>query len=97
MIFGIILNRSGWRVDYFGTSTPIEELLTVVRQVQPDLVVLAATTTDCFTGILPELPRLAETEAPSALAGTGATRRMTEKLGARLLIGDPVAQHKTKC
>jgi MerR family transcriptional regulator, light-induced transcriptional regulator len=89
MIFGIILNRSGWRVDYFGTNTPIEELVDVVQQVQPDLVVLAATTTLRFTGILPELSRLADM-APLALAGAGATQRMTENLGARLLIGDPV-------
>ena len=89
MIFGIILNRSGWRVDYFGTSTPIEELVAVVQQVQPDLVVLAATTTARFSGILPELSRLADM-APLALAGAGATQRMTDKLGARLLIGDPV-------
>ncbi len=89
MIFGIILNRSGWRVDYFGTSTPIEDLVAVVQQVQPDLVVLAATTTSRFSAILPELSRLAGL-APLALAGAGATQRMTEKLGARLLIGDPV-------
>jgi MerR family transcriptional regulator, light-induced transcriptional regulator len=89
MIFGIILNRSGWRVEYFGTSTPVEELVAVVHQVHPDLVVLAATTTDRFTGILPKLSRLADM-APLALAGAGATQRITEELGARLLIGDPV-------
>ena len=27
LVFGIVLNRSGWRVDYFGASTPIDELI----------------------------------------------------------------------
>jgi MerR family transcriptional regulator, light-induced transcriptional regulator len=43
MIFGIVLNRSGWRIDYFGTSTPVEELQRCVEAARPDLVVLAAT------------------------------------------------------
>ena len=89
LIFGIVLNRSGWRVDYFGTNTPIEELVTVVEQDSPDLVVLAAATSERFARIGPELTRLAGM-TPLALAGAGATRRMSEKLGARLLIGDPV-------
>lgn len=89
LIFAIILNRSGWRVDYFGSSTPVEELVTVANQVHPDLVVLAATTADRFTGILPALTRLADI-APLALAGAGATQRMADELGARLLTGDPV-------
>ena len=90
MIFGIIINRSGWRVNYFRTNTPIDDLLTVVQRVRPELVVLAATTTDRFTAILPELSRLAAM-APLALAGAGATRRMTDELDARLLTGDPVS------
>lgn len=89
MIFGIILNRSGWRVDYFGMNTPIDELVEVAIQVHPDLVVLAATTTERFVDILPELQRLADL-APLALGGAGATRPMTDQLGARLLTGDPI-------
>ena len=30
LIFGIVLNRSGWRIDYFGASTPVDELVRVV-------------------------------------------------------------------
>ena len=26
MVFGIVLNRTGWRIDYLGTNTPVEEL-----------------------------------------------------------------------
>jgi DNA-binding transcriptional MerR regulator len=89
MIFGIILNRCGWRVDYFGMNTPIDELVQVANKFHPELVVVAATTIERFAEILPELERLADL-APLALAGAGATRSMTDQLGARLLTGDPV-------
>ncbi len=89
MMFGIILNRRGWRVDYLGANTPIRELVRLANQVHPDLVVVAAVTSDRYAEILPELSGLAET-APLALAGAGATRRMADELGARLLTDDPV-------
>ena len=44
MIFGIVLNRSGWSIDFLGSSIPLEEVERVSRrQAHPDLVVLAAT------------------------------------------------------
>jgi len=95
LIFGIVLNRSGWRVDYFGANTPVEELVQETNRSRPALVVVAATTTDRFTAIVTELARLAAV-APLALAGAGATQRLVEEIGARLLTGDPVtaAQHE---
>ncbi len=95
LIFGIVLNRSGWRVDYFGASTPVEELIREASRSRPELVVVAATTTDRFNAIVTELARLASV-APLALAGAGATQGMVDEIGARLLIGDPVtaAQHE---
>ena len=95
LIFGIVLNRNGWRVDYFGASTPIDELVRAVGRSRPELVVVAATTTDRFTAILGELAQLAAV-APLALAGAGATQHMADEIGARLLSGDPVtaAQHQ---
>ena len=72
LIFGIVLNRNGWRVDYFGASTPIDELVQAAGRSRPELVVVAATTTDRFTAILSELAQLAAV-APLALAGAGAT------------------------
>jgi len=95
LIFGIVLNRTGWRVDYFGASTPVEELIQEASRSRPELVVVAATTTDRFNAIVTELARLAAV-APLALAGAGATQGMVDEIGARLLIGDPVtaAQHE---
>ena len=45
LIFGIVLNRNGWRVDYFGASTPVDELVGAAVRSRPNLIVLAATTT----------------------------------------------------
>ena len=40
MIFGVVLNRNGWSIDYFGMNTPVEELERAVDATHPDLVVL---------------------------------------------------------
>jgi len=95
MMFGIVLNRRGWRVDYLGASTPIDELVRLTNQVHPDLVVVSAVTPDRFAKVRPELSGLAGI-APLALAGAGATRQMADELGARLLADDPVtaAEHE---
>jgi len=89
MIFGIILHRTGWRIEYLGANTPIEELVVSGERIRPDLIVLAAVTVDRFAGIVPELTHLADTTR-LALAGAGATRRIADDVGARLLAGDPV-------
>ena len=95
LIFGIMLNRSGWRIDYFGASTPVDQLVHVADRSRPDLIVLAATTADRFDPILGELARLAAV-APLAIAGVGATQHIADEIGARLLSGDPVsaAEHQ---
>ena len=89
MIFGIALNRNGWRVDYLGADTPIEEVVTVAHRIHPDLIVLAAVTEDRFAGIVPELTHLADT-TQLALAGAGATLGIADEVGARRLRNDPV-------
>jgi MerR family transcriptional regulator, light-induced transcriptional regulator len=95
LIFGIVLNRSGWRIDYFGASTPVDDLVRLVGRSRPELVVMAATTTDRFDPILGELARLAAVAA-LAIAGAGATQHIADEIGARLLAGDPVsaAEHE---
>jgi MerR family transcriptional regulator, light-induced transcriptional regulator len=90
LIFGIVLNRSGWRIDYFGASTPVDELVRVAGRSRPELVVVAATTTDRFDPIVGELARLAAV-APLAIAGAGAIQQFADEIGARLPSGDPVS------
>ena len=91
MIFGIVLNRNGWSIDYFGMNTPVEELGQAVDATHPDLVVLAATTRETLESLRPELAALAR-RAPLALAGAGATAQLASIIGARLMADDVVTE-----
>ena len=91
MVFGIVLNRNGWRIDYLGMSTPVEELARTVGARRPDLVVLAATRPEHLEPHAAQLTALAQ-RAPLALAGAGATPEIAAAVGARLLTGDPVTE-----
>ena len=89
MVFGIVLNRTGWRIDYLGGNTPVEELTRTVEASRPDLVVLAATRIPTFEALAAQLTELAR-RAPLALAGADATPQLAAAVHARLLDGDPV-------
>lgn len=91
MVFGIVLNRNGWRIDYLGTNTPVEELGPAADATHPDLIVLAATRPETLKPLRPKLTALAR-RAPLALAGTGATPQLANAVGARLIAGDPVTE-----
>jgi len=91
MVFGIVLNRNGWRIDYLGMNTPVEELTRTVDARHPDLVVLAATLPENLEPHVTQLTALAR-HAPLALAGAGATPGIAGATGARLLTGDPVTE-----
>ena len=91
MIFGIVLNRNGWSVDYFGVNTPVGELERAVDATHPDLVVLAATVPEPLESLRPGLAGLAR-RAPLALAGAGATAQLASAVGARLMTGDVVTE-----
>jgi MerR family transcriptional regulator, light-induced transcriptional regulator len=89
MIFGIALNRAGWRIEYFGADTPVGELAHAVYARRPDLVVLAATRPHVLEPLAAQLTALARA-APLVLAGAGASPRLAAAVGARLPDGDPV-------
>jgi DNA-binding transcriptional MerR regulator len=89
MVFGIVLSRHGWRIDYLGMSTPLEELALTVEARLPDLVVLASTRPESLEPGTAQLAALAQ-RAPLALAGAAATPEIVAAIGARLLTGDPV-------
>jgi MerR family transcriptional regulator, light-induced transcriptional regulator len=91
MVFGIVLNRNGWRIDYLGMNTPIEELTRTVDARHPDLVVLATTVPENLEPLAAQLTALAR-RAPLALAGAGITPEIAAAVGARLLTGDPVTE-----
>lgn len=91
MVFGIVLNRCGWRVTFLGSNTPVSDLDSAVRHLRPQVVVLAATTSAPFLADLDILRSLAE-RVPVALAGAGATAEVVAATGAMALRGDPVTE-----
>ena len=80
MAFGIVLNRNGWRIEYLGTSTPVEELTRAADASLPDLVVLAATLPDTLEPLRSALTSLAR-RGPLALAGAGVTPEIASAVG----------------
>jgi MerR family transcriptional regulator, light-induced transcriptional regulator len=91
LAFGIVLHRNGWRVEYLGADTPVEEVARTAAQMSADLAVLAAALPGRFDGRTVSLSQLAGI-VPLALAGGGATRAVARAIGARLLTGDPVTE-----
>lgn len=91
MVFGIVLNRQGWRIDFLGTNTPIEELTRAAEATQPALVVVAASTPDVLDPLRDELAALGA-RFPLALAGPGVSTEFARAVGARHLPGDPVTE-----
>jgi methanogenic corrinoid protein MtbC1/transposase-like protein len=89
MIFGIALNRRGWRIDYLGANTPVDELTRAAQARHPELVVLAATRPENLEPLTAELTVLAR-HTSLMLAGAGAAPQLAAAVHARLLTGDPV-------
>ncbi len=89
MIFGIALNRTGWRVSYLGTSTPLEEVTRTVEASHPDLVVLATARPETLDPYAAQLIALGR-RAPLMLAGAGVTPQLAASVQATLLTSDPV-------
>ena len=84
--FGVTLHRRGWRITYLGTDTPIESLVEATSRIQPDLVVVAATTSKRLTPLVSTLRRIGRTTSV-AVAGAGAAKGVD---GIRVLEADPV-------
>jgi MerR family transcriptional regulator, light-induced transcriptional regulator len=91
MVFGIVLHRSGWSIDYLGMDTPVDELTRTVDARHPDLVVVAATLPEKLEPLAAQLTALGQ-HAPLALAGAGATPEIASTVGARLMMRDPVTE-----
>jgi len=91
MVFGIVLHRSGWRIDYLGMDTPLTELTRTVTARHPALVVIAATLPETLRPLAAQLTALAQ-RAPLAVAGAGATPEIASTVGARLMMRDPVTE-----
>jgi DNA-binding transcriptional MerR regulator len=88
--FGLGLRDRGWRVTFLGPDTPLDTLTDAVTTLQPDVVVLTATTPALFESGRDALRRLARA-MPLYAAGAGALPAFATDIGARLLDVDPLA------
>jgi MerR family transcriptional regulator, light-induced transcriptional regulator len=88
--FGLALRARGWRVAFLGPDTPVADVTRTAKVLEPDLVVVAATTRRRLSAQTDDLRALARS-APLALAGAGADATVAEQVGGRLLEGDPVS------
>jgi MerR family transcriptional regulator, light-induced transcriptional regulator len=89
IVFGLGLRDRGWRITFLGPDTPLETLADAVGALQPDAVVLAATTPERFDAGRDALRRLARAARLWA-AGAGATSDFATDTGMRLLDVDPL-------
>jgi hypothetical protein len=95
-VFGLGLRDRGWRVTFLGPDTPLDTLGDAATTLQPDAVVLAATTPEGFDAGRAALRRLARA-VPVWAAGAGASPDMAKATGVQLLDLDPLdaAEHVT--
>lgn len=52
LMLAVFLVRHGWQVVYLGPEVPLKDLLDTVRQLQPDMVCMAASTTETAMQLL---------------------------------------------
>ena len=91
MAFGLALRTRGWRITYLGADTPVGSLAHAADALRPAFVVLGGTQPSSFARAAEELRALAE-DHRVGIGGRGATEAMAERLGARLLGSDAVAE-----
>jgi MerR family transcriptional regulator, light-induced transcriptional regulator len=91
LCFGLALRESGWRIIYFGAETPIGDIIDIIDERAPAVVVLAAVTSQPFLDASAEILRLRDRVRVS-LGGRGATAAIAERLGVELLGADAISE-----
>jgi len=86
IIFGILAARRGWRITFLGADTPLDTLHASIRDIQPALTVLVATTPALLAAHADDLRRLTSLTR-TAIAGVTDAQAATE-VGATALPGD---------
>ncbi len=87
--FGLSLHRRGWRISMLGADTPGEALVEATDRLAPDVVVLYARDIEQLTAMSLELTEVAS-RSNLLLAGPGADLKLSELLGASVLLEGPV-------
>jgi DNA-binding transcriptional MerR regulator len=89
--FGLALRSHGWRIAYFGSSTPLETIAGAAERLEPRLVVFSSVSPKAIRAAGPELRELAS-RYRVALGGAGVARLDPDEMGALILPGDSVAE-----
>ena len=88
VLFGVALNRRGWRITFLGANTPMETLTAAADNVDPAVVVIACTDPALLLKRSDELADLARRHR--VLLGGSEMEKVAERTGAEDLQSDPV-------
>jgi MerR family transcriptional regulator, light-induced transcriptional regulator len=86
---GVALRERGWSITYLGADTPVAMTARAAARLHPQLAVISSTMPNGLPPWEDDL-RALTASVPVAIAGPGATDRLTERIGAQRLIVDPV-------
>jgi MerR family transcriptional regulator, light-induced transcriptional regulator len=86
---GVALRERGWSITYLGADTPVAMTARAAERLHPQLAVISSTMPNGLPPWEDDL-RALTASVPVAIAGPGATDRLTERIGAQRLIVDPV-------
>ena len=89
LLFGVVLRTHGWRITFLGADTPVTSLTETVREIQPNVVVVAGTVRGVFDPLVEELREVAR-QAPLYVAGAAADDDLARRAHAVHLDGDLV-------
>jgi DNA-binding transcriptional MerR regulator len=85
--FGLALRERGWRIAYLGADLPLHNLSTILDELSPAILVLAASVPRRFLDSAEEIATLA-TQRRVGLAGAGASPALAHELKAESLAGE---------
>jgi DNA-binding transcriptional MerR regulator len=89
--FGLALRSHGWRIAYLGSDTPLDTLERTAEALEPDLVVVSATSGERIAPVAAQLKALARTYRVG-LGGSASAAPQARRLGVLELSGDAVAE-----
>jgi DNA-binding transcriptional MerR regulator len=89
LCFGLTLREHGWRITYLGADTPVQDIIAVLGELSPSVVVLSAVSTRPFRGASREIATL-RSLVRVAIGGAGSTSRMAARLGVQWLGEDAI-------
>lgn len=82
LMFAVLLRADGWRVEYLGANTPVEQALAFARSVDAGLVCISASRKDTAAALLEGLARRDVGQGPTvAIGGPAVTNEAAQAAG----------------